>query len=620
MAYPPPHPQSAQSKNGHLMAIVRTQTFPSQYRETLCQSLTQTPVLLTTLTAQIAAIALAQYSPQIQTDSLRLTLTLEALLKRAFEQQQLWDKISQEVWVNLLTWTVQDLEIPIAIGVIQSIAQSPYREELWQRLINPASDAPIPPESSSPASILEPLLERLETLICQDLTAQILKNPQTLEPLFLEIPPPQSILEIPLPALTIHPCNALEDPPSSDDVSQAMIAPAPSPVAPPIVLEHYLTRPSELYRLPWELMGQVKQQCGLPMAQLLFLLIGHTVRRPHRPLTLTHREILEQLAWETSAAPLATPPPDLPYLLQQLGTLTLTTLWMTEPTAAAQIEAISSSGHPWEILSETQGHLDWVTGRISPPAAPSITLRPGLWLHHLFEKGGLSARSGWKSFGHLALTLLEQDHCRDPFLISLLIVLSLNAPEPQPEARPSCYTVHTLLDSALPTPALATLQLHPDIAPTLFKIWYQALASLVSLGWTSGPLIAAPAAPAAQPTDFYIAPFPAWLNIHSHSRKPSDWIAQWLAQPLQFIPPPLSAAAALNGNLPSPRTIRFQHRLRLDRLSGSEIRSARKAKQLTQSQLADVLHVHQSLIAKIEVGQRTVTEDLERSLRQVLEL
>jgi transcriptional regulator with XRE-family HTH domain len=66
--------------------------------------------------------------------------------------------------------------------------------------------------------------------------------------------------------------------------------------------------------------------------------------------------------------------------------------------------------------------------------------------------------------------------------------------------------------------------------------------------------------------------------------------------------------------------MRAQRRLRLDRLSGAEIRSARKAKQLTQSQLADVLHVHQSLIAKIEVGQRTVTEALERSLRQVLEL
>jgi DNA-binding transcriptional regulator YiaG len=596
------------------MEIVRLHTFPSQYRESVHQTLAQTR-LLETLTAALAAIVLAQYSPQIQTEPSTLTLTLEALLKRAFRQHQLWDKISQEVWVNLLTWTVQDLEPPIATSVIQSIAQAPFREDLWQLLIRSDPDRQNP-MASSPACPLERLLEELEPLICQDLTAQILENPQTLEPLFLGLPLQQSLLEIPLPALTIHPCNALEAPYDIDDLNQPIV-----PLSSPIVLEHYLTRPSELPRLPWELMGQVKQQCGLPMVQLLFLLIGHTMRRhPHR-LTLTHREILAQLDWETAAALAQNPPPpDLPHLLQQLGTLTLTTLWITEPTAA-QIETLSISGHPWEILSETQSPLDGVTGRISPPAESSITLRPGLWLHHLFEKGGASARSTWETFGHLALTLLERDYCRDPFLLSLLLVLSLNAPEPQPEGRPSCYTVHTLLDAVLPTPALATLQHHPDIASTLFKIWYQALASLVNLGWRSFP----DAAPSAvQPTDFYIAPFPDWLNIHLHRRKPSDWTAQWLAQPLQFIAPQSSTLdigkSCASSVHPTPSAIRSQRRLRFERLSGAEIRSARKAKQLTQSQLADVLHVHQSLIAKIEVGQRTVTEDLERSLRQVLEL
>lgn len=630
MANPSSNSQPFPSKNSDLMEIVRTHTFPTQYLEALHQILTHPPALLATLTAQVSAIALAQYSPQIQSDPATLTLAIEALLKRTFQQHRLWVKISQEVWVNLLTWTVQDLETPIAHRVIQSIAQAPYREDLWHLLITPAPDTHNSSFPSSSSCTLELLLEKLEPLICQNLIAQILENPQTLEPLFLGLPPQQSILEIPLPTLTIHPCNALDAAPESGSLNQDIVVPipTPSPLEPPIVLEHYLTRPSELTRLPWELMRQVKQQCGLPMVQLVFLLIGHTKRHPAR-LTLTHREILAQLAWEPPPAPPDQHPaqPALPALLQQLGSLTLTTLWMSEPSAA-QIEAISTSGHPWEILNETQGTLDWVTGRISPPAEPSITLRPGLWLHHQLEKGGLSARNAWETFGHLALTLQERDHCRDPFFLSLLIVLSLNAPEPHPDVRPCSYTVHTLLDATLPTPALQALNHHPDIAPTLFKIWYQSLASLVNLGWTSQPTLDIPVAyaPEAQPTDFYISPFPDWLNLHHPSRKPSNWITQWLTQPLQFIPPQSSTLAVDESYPPSvrptptPSAIHPHRRLRFERLSGAEIRSARKAKQLTQSQLAEALHVHQSLIAKIEVGQRTVTEALERSLRQVLEL
>jgi DNA-binding transcriptional regulator YiaG len=612
MASSPLNKPTPQMKYSQLMEIVRRHTFASQYRETLRQTLEHHTTLFETLTTQLVESILEHCNLQIQTESPEIAI--REFLNRAFEYNQLWDKIDQEIWVNLLTWTVQDLEPPIASTVIANIAQEPYREDLWQLLMSPEANPTI--------------LKRLEILICQDLNAQILQNPQILESLLIGLSLEQNISEIPNFSLTIHPYCALEDLSAIADHYHQPVLPASqtqlSPTA-PIVLEHYLTRPSELYRLPWELMAQVKRQCGLPLVQLLCLLIGHAMRQPHPTLstfTLTYREIQAQLDW--TVRPQATPPPNLTHLLQQLADLTIATIWMTEPSAT-DVEAYHTSGHPWDFLSETQGNFDWTSGSITQPVDQSITLRPGLWLHHLLQQEGRNALSAWESFGKVALRLLEGDRCRDSFFISLLISLSIQAPEALPKAKPSFYTVQNLLDMTLPASTLETLRIHPDIALALFKTWNQSLEALVNLGWSGKPVSEIAA---AAPTDFYLAPYPDWLKMKNHSPKPLDWIAQWLAQPLQFISPAdlmgqlptaLDSNKQLSSNIPQKpfRRLRFE---RLERLSGSDIRSARKAKHLTQSQLADVLHVHQSLIAKIEVGQRSITEELEQSLRQALEL
>ncbi len=617
----PSRPAAEPDRRISLIETARSYSFAPQYLALTRTTLQTQSVLLETLSAQLIATALQQYRAQLQPDLPAITQALGEWLTLGFERNQLWDRIAQELWVNGLAWSVQDLEPSIAAAAIESIAQEPYREAIWQTIF-------------APATLTQTFnLRQLEAVICQDLVAQILKTPQDLEPLLLGFPIDWAIAEIPIPPLTIHPCVALESGASIPANVAAETAPASSPnpnsssliaetlPAPPIVLEHYLTRPSELHRLPWELIAQVKQQCGLPLVQLLCLLIGHAMRQPFpaaSPFTLTEREILEQLDW--TPTPAVPSPPDLAPLLEQLTNLSITTIWMSEPSAP-HIEVHCTSGHPWEILRATQGNLDWTTGRVAPPAAQTITLRPGLWLPHLMQQGGLSARSAWEAFGQFALTLLQRDHCRDSFLMSLLIPLILNAPQPHPNARSPSYTVQTLLDAALPTSALQTLRLHPDIGPALFKVWNQSLEALLTLGWSNGSTPAM-----ATPAEFYLRPYPDWLNLDHPGRKPPNWIEQWFVQPLSLVPPtalmglPPAPAPAPNDR---PTHLALPHptrRLRFDRLTGSQIRTARKAKQLTQSQLADVLHVHQSLIAKIEVGQRTVTEALERSLRQVLEL
>jgi DNA-binding transcriptional regulator YiaG len=599
------HNRKSPQPHRELMEWVRSHTFAPQYCETLGQTLEQHKVLLETLLDQLLETVLAQSNLKILAES--PASVMGAFLNRAFEQNQLWDKISQEVWVNLLTWMVQDLEPSIASTLITTIAQEPYREDLLSLLISPDANP-------------EVLLDRLERLICQDLLGQILQNTQTLEMLLLGLSLEQNIAEIPIPTLTLHPCSPLEEICEIPDkvLSSLSDAQTVSSTVAPLTIEHYLTRSSELYRLPWELLAQVKQQCGLPMVQLLFLLIGHGMRQTHpmaSSFTLSHSEIEEQLDWTTRSQ--LPSPPDLMYLLQQLTDLTIVTIWMSEPSTIHS-QTYYTSGHPWDLLSQAQGNFDWVQGRIAQPTQQSITLRPGLWLHHLLQQGGGHALSAWKSFGQISLQLLELDYCRDSFLISLLVALTLNAPQSHPEAKPSLYTVQNLLDIVLSTATLRSRQLHLDSASSLLKTWNQSLEALLELGWSgrsTGEL--------ANPTDFYLVPYPDWLEINPHSRKPPGWIAQWLSQPLQFMPPDdlmgFVSSSGENDDIPT-QSQGTQRRLRLDRLSGSEIRRARKVKQLTQSQLAALLHVHQSLIAKIEVGQRSISEELEQTLRQVLEL
>jgi transcriptional regulator with XRE-family HTH domain len=50
------------------------------------------------------------------------------------------------------------------------------------------------------------------------------------------------------------------------------------------------------------------------------------------------------------------------------------------------------------------------------------------------------------------------------------------------------------------------------------------------------------------------------------------------------------------------------------------VKAARQSRKLTQSELAELLQVHQSLIARIESGDRAISPAIEALLRKTLEL
>lgn len=542
-------------------------------------------------------------------------------LAQCFQENQLWQVIGAEVWMNVLIWSVQDLDTSTAISVIESLVEEEWREDIWQALFYTADEG----ETLG-------LLQELYQAIVQDLSQQV-QTTLTAADNFSDWLKKVSSLKLVVPSLdltapklttprfetnTVRPVG--EYPLATDT---ATFLPTTDEV--PLRLEHYLSRSEDYGQFLWELLAQMQGRCGLGMVQLQILLTAHAMRQDvplHDIFTLNTNDILFQLDWQLQ--PQDSNTPQLFPLLRQLSRMVITSTLLTE-TNRTQVEALQFSGHPWDILKDSRGSFDWNCGRIAEPDEVYISLRPGLWIYQLTHHGNSEARQAFQDFGHLALVLLTQDYCRNPLLLGVLVLLMRQLSTNRDQIK--TYTVQQLLDAALPGTLSPALWEQPDTAQTFFNAWNQALDALFKLGWRPAGSQTLEDYPDLNAAAFYQSPYPDWLNFRTR-RKPQDWISQWLTQTVQLLPPLTNPQPFLTGDIEDTQFTEegftlsdtVPRRLRFDRLTGAQVRAARKAKRYTQAQLADVLNVHQSLIAKIESGNRSLSDDLERSLRQVLEL
>lgn len=561
----------------------------------------------------------------VEQDRDEMIQLVQTQISPAIVRGRLWEALGAEVWISVLVWTVQDLDLSTGISVFESLEREPFKHSLWLECFSPdasgqhqAFDATISYWAKRISNQLAHAvgLEDLSAMALEQflgLTAHSeaidLKISITLPPVMAELP--WAVLAHREPAQKEQP-QTVNSGDSGDVLSNVLDLDSNSD--PPLELEHYLNRTQDLAVLPWELLTQLKQSYGLAAVQLQFLWAAHAMiqRRPvSNSFTLKVSDIREQLDWPLDSE---IPSPNPLKLVSQLGEMKISTVWMTDPRSA-QVEAFRIKGAPWDILSDVQGNLDWTTGLLSNPQQVYITLRPGLWTTHLLELGGAPVEQAFQDFGALALSLLRLNYCKEPLLLSLLIYLMFReALLTSTEQRPT-DTVQELLSTVLPYAADLSGTVQPEHALILIQTWHQALEALIVLGWR-------PWSQAKLPhyKDFYQC-CPPWLL--QSDQKPKDWVEQWLALPVQIAPPaqPIASSGKMTESALLATDIqRPTARLRFERLTGSEVRSARKALQLTQSQLAEALHVHQSLIAKIEAGRRAISDDLEQPLRQFLAL
>jgi DNA-binding transcriptional regulator YiaG len=563
---------------------------------------------------------------QHQSDYAQIVQSIQSWLTQVFEQNALWNLISAEVWASVLVWTVQDLDLSVGESTLESLAEEPFRLKLWLECFDPEASELRPVYQCTEAYWIDQIRTQiLQAIEIDQLSSTALEQflgLATLEKNLVAIPklPPFQTIAHPPWISRLDPAvsNAAKvtsapNPYFQDSAQELPLRPIDSE-QPPLYLEHYLTRPQDLAVLPWELLTQLKQKFGLAILQLQFLWTAHAMAQPqprNSAFTLKISDIREQLDWQIS---LGTDPPDPLELVTQLSNLKVSSIWMIDPRSS-QVEAFSLNGSPWEVLSDIRGNLDWTTGQLTRPEQVYVTIRPGLWVSRLLELGGLPVENAFRVLGQLALTLLRHGYCKEPLVLSLLIYLMFReALLSDPDQRP-VESVRDLLTAALPYPSDAAWTIQSESALTLLKVWHRALEALLVLDWrpSEGKL-------SCRYSDFYGSSCPNWL-LHA-SPKPEDWVDQWLALPILLQPPLVNRMGTSTRQIPSQISRESSNpvRLRFDRLTGSEVRSARKALRLTQSQLADALHVHQSLIAKIEAGRRSVSDDLEQSLRKVLAL
>jgi DNA-binding XRE family transcriptional regulator len=383
-------------------------------------------------------------------------------------------------------------------------------------------------------------------------------------------------------------------------------------------LEHYITSPGDIEALPWEAAEQIINKFGFNTVKLQLIFAAYAMRQSQPwegTFTIKATDIIEELGWDRNhSSNLPAKRNELASIAYALSCLMVKAVWI-EGRGKKQVDASTPIGRMWEVLIDSHGQFDWISGKINEPDEVYITVRPGLWTAHFLNQAGSKAKEALYQFGYLALNILKLDPYHDELTLRLAIHLTLDVRIRARDRNPYEYRVKTLLEAVMPETTIQEARKSSEKARGLFSRWTHALSLLASLGWQ--PL-------AADPSNsnivFYTQPYPEWLIPDSGLKKPRGWVDLWLEQKLMIKPPhpiPDRMDSLINPKKPGPKALKSTTQ---KPLAGTDVKDARKAKKWTQAKLAGTLGVHQSMIAKIESGDRPIKSDLEADLRRVLEL
>ncbi|MCC3417606.1 MAG: helix-turn-helix transcriptional regulator [Microcoleus sp. PH2017_29_MFU_D_A] len=366
-------------------------------------------------------------------------------------------------------------------------------------------------------------------------------------------------------------------------------------------IEHYISSPGDITLLPWSEAQQIIDKFGFTSAKLHIIFAAHTMKQEtpwHSSFTLKASDIVNEMGWDKNHKK-----NQIEKLLEIANTafaldcLLVKAVWVEGRNKKGQIIASAPVGRMWNVYIKPQGQLNF-EGKIDSPHEIYITVQPGLWTQDFLNRAGAKSREALYQFGYLSQQVLRIDPYHNEFALRLAIHVTI-------ESRfhtSGEYRVLTLLNTILPSVEIDLARSAHRKAYKLKQKWDSALKLLMTLGWQ---------------IEFDPETYPEKLQPENKERNPKGYLDRWLVAKIIILQPePIPVLLAskvepqqLKPALPKPVPI-----------TGASVRKAREGKGWNQRKLAGWLGVSQSLIAQIELAQRTVSPELEAKLLTLLDI
>ncbi|BAZ18956.1 hypothetical protein NIES4071_108410 (plasmid) [Calothrix sp. NIES-4071] len=372
-------------------------------------------------------------------------------------------------------------------------------------------------------------------------------------------------------------------------------------------IEHYITTPGDITLLPWKEAQQIIEKFGFTSAKLHLIFAAYTMQqeKPWESLfTIDGSDLIEKIGWDKRT--------DLPKhekLLEiaktafALDCLLVKTVWVEGRSKKGRINASTPIGRMWNITIVPYGQVN-LSGKIEKPDEVKLVIQPGTWTKYFLNRAGAESREALYQFSYLAQEVLKIDPYHDELALRLAIFLTLDSRFPLDR---DC-TVQELLEIALPTTTIDKARSDCRRAYDLKQRWDVAITLLLKLGWQ---------------ITFDEKTYPSWLRPNSKEKNPRGYLNKFMNALLNVKPPALilgSTAPKLETKAKRLKPKAKDKASQSIKLTSSQIREARIAKDWSQAKLAGFLGVSQKLVSMIELGQHPINPQLGEKIQTLLDI